>query len=170
METIKSEITPEAQAALAGLSSYFGIRPGTLHTGTLEVFETLPEQFRPQITIEYMTSSARAEYADRMGALSSDTPKDETVEQRNERLLSILKEKRKEHDAVNEWLIKKHLVSITNYRDATRPGEFIDIKREGAELSAASWEAIAFALRPHIATFIITKNFVSELEANAVKS
>ena len=165
METHKAEITPTTEAAIADLSSYFGIRPGTLYTGTLEVFDGLPEAQRPQVTIEYMTSSARAEYADRMAALM---PKEEATDV--SRVMEVLREKRKEHEAVNEWLIKKHLVSIEKYPDATRPGEFLDIKREGSELSAASWESIAYALRSHLSGFINATNFASELEKNAVKS
>ncbi len=166
MEIIKSELTPENIEALASFGSYFGIRPGTLYTGTLEVFDGLPEALRPQVTIEYMTSSARAEYADRMAALM---PKGQAPDG-EEAVMDALRDKRTEHQAINEWLIKKHLVSIEKYPDATSPGQFIAINREGNELSAASWETLSFALRPHVAAFIIAKNFASELEKNAVKS
>ncbi len=170
METQDSRLTPETQTALAELSSYFGIRPGTTITGTLPIFDTLPEDKRPRVTVEYMTSTEKAEYRERMAALSPPGPKDETEEARVERVTQILNDKRKEHDEINEWVIKTKLVSIENYPDANKPGQFVDIKRDGGTLSAESWEALSYKLRPHVAGFILQKNFTSELEANAVKS
>ncbi len=172
MDAQEDKITPEKESALADLSSYFGIRPGTYYTGTLDIFAGMPEATRPRLTIEYMTSTAKAEYADRMAALVPNEQKkaDENDEQHLLRVESSLRENRKGHAAVNEWLIKTHLVSIENYPDATKAGEFIDIKREGKELTPASWESLSFALRPHVAAFIIAKNFASELEKSAVKS
>ncbi len=50
------------------------------------------------------------------------------------------------------------------------PGQFLEIKREGKTLSEASWESLAFTLRPHVARLILEKNFASALEHTAVKS
>ncbi len=171
MDNLDSKVTPESEAALADLSSYFGIRPGTTYTGTLPIFDTMPEDKRPRVTIEYMTSTDRAEYAEKMISLGGPArDKDEGEEAYTDRVMAFLREHRKEHDAVNEWLIKSKLISIDGYPDALNPGQFIDIKREGATLSDASWLALAYPLRPHVARFIIEKNFTSQLEANAVKS
>ncbi len=171
MENIDSKVTPESEAAIADLSSYFGIRPGTTTSGTLPIFDQLPEDKRPIITIEYMTSTDRAEYAEKMAALGSPSREtDETDEAHTDRVMAFLNAHRKEHDAINEWLIKRKLLSITNYPNSLEPGTFIDIKREGKELSPESWEALAFPLRPHVARFIIEKNFTSPLETTAVKS
>ena len=170
MENIDAKITPESEAALADLSSYFGIRPGTTTTGTLPIFDGLPEDKRPRFTIEYMTSTDRADYAEKMAALGGPArEKDESDEAYTDRLIMFLRDKRKEHDAINEWLIRRKLVCVENYPDAQRPGQFIAIERDGKELSAASWEALAYALRPHVAQYIIEKNFTSALEHTAVK-
>ena len=144
----QSKTPPETtEEKLDRLQHYYGIRPGSVGSGTPDIFEVLPEEKRPVFRFKVMSATDQQKFNDDFyeGSKLSESKRDQAV----------------------RFIIDNFLTGWDNYSD--RDGLPVPFESKDGKITEECYASLALPMRSAVFAMILTRNTLTKKESAAVK-